>query len=277
MNKNSAYIFCIGRELLDGVVLDRNANFMAHKLSEAGARVLGIQVVDPAEETMIEAFQTVLKRSPRYVFTTGGMGPGHDDTTRACVAKAAGSPLQADQQAADMVAKSYRRLYAKGIVDCPDLNEDRLRMAQVPSGATCYENPIGTAPAVRVRVRDSVFFLLPGVPEELQRMFNLYVLPALSSEGSTSHKRSRHIEFPGRDESALSRVLADLSRRYPELHSKARVQTAGEGAGIRITISGDDADEQALEKMLDRAEADARSRLGLEIGSGSRPSTNAVD
>ncbi|MEM7199851.1 MAG: competence/damage-inducible protein A [Planctomycetota bacterium] len=269
MNTTTAYIFCIGRELLEGLVLDRNANFMAGKLSEAGIRVMGIQVLDDREDVMVSAFQHALEKAPRYILTTGGMGPGHDDITRECVAKATNVPLKTDDAALAMVATSYRRLFAKGMVDDAEVNEDRIKMARVPEGSVCFENPMGTAPAIKLAAGRTTFFMVPGQPQEMQRMFDLYVLPMIQSERPGTHRKAAHIDFPGRDESALSRVLADMSRRYPGLHSKARLQgQSGEG-GIRITIFGEHADPGELDEMLQQAEADMRARLGLEVQSHS--------
>lgn len=265
MSQNTAFIFCIGRELLEGLVLDRNANFMAGKLSEAGCRVRSIQVLDDDEAVMVSAFENALQQKPAYVFTTGGMGPGHDDITRDCVAKAAKVRLVRDERAVEMVSKSYRRLFAKGVVDDPSLNEERLRMAMLPEGATCFENPIGSAPAVRLQVGPTRFFLLPGVPQELQHMFNLYVVPALKADGPGSHKAARHVDFPGRDESVLTRALAEISRRYPAVSTKAIPQSEDRGPGIRITLLGEHTDAGELTRLLDRAEADLRARLGLEV------------
>ena len=267
MSENSAYIFCIGRELLEGLVLDRNANFMAGKLNATGVRVRSIRVLGDDEEAMVRAFEEALADQPGYIFTTGGMGPGHDDITRECVAKAAKLELQPDQVATEMVGRSYRRLFAKGIVDDPELNEQRVKMATIPVGSSCYDNPIGTAPAVRLAVGDTQFFLLPGVPQELQRMFTLYALPIIQADGPWSNKKARHIDYPGRDESVLSRVLIDMARRYHSIHTRARLQGDDPSLGIRITLTGEHTDETELDQLLERAEADLRARLGLEVQS----------
>ena len=265
MSQNSAYIFCIGRELLEGLVLDRNANFMAGKLNAAGCRVLSIQVLGDDEQALVKALQDALADNPGYIFTTGGMGPGHDDITRQCVAKAAGLALQRNEKAVEMVSTSYRRLLAKGVVNDAELNDDRAKMAALPLGADCFENPIGTAPAVHLTVGGTQLFSLPGVPQELQRMFSLYALPVIHSDGPWISKKSRQVEYPGRDESALARVLTDLSRRFPGLHTRARPHGDDEGQGIRITITGEHTDEAELESLLNLAEADLRARLGLEV------------
>ena len=138
-------------------------------------------------------------------------------------------------------------------------------MASVPEGSVVYENPIGAAPAVRLKVGDTTFFLLPGVPEEMQQLFNLYVVPALAADGPGVVKKARHVEWPGGDESALKRILTDINRRFPEIHTRARVMGSDENISLRVSLFGEHADEAELDAVLGRAEADLRARLGLEV------------
>jgi molybdenum cofactor synthesis domain-containing protein len=265
LSKKNVFIFCLGRELLEGTVLDRNGNFMAKSIDRLAFRVQTIQVLDQVEDELVAAFQGALAQKPNYIITTGGMGPGYDDVTREAVAKAANLPLVLDDRASEMLAKSYKRLAARNIVESAALNEDRLIMARVPEGSICYENPIGTAPAVRLKLEDTTFFLLPGVPEEMQRMFDLYIKPALAADGPGIVKKARHVEWPGGDESALKRILTDINRRFPEIHTRARVMGNAENVSLRVSLFGEHADEDELDLVLGRAEADLRARLGLEI------------
>lgn len=266
MGQKNVLIFCVGRDLLEGSILDRNAHFMADRINDLAFRVRSITILDDVEEEMVEAFRNALAQKPAFILVTGGMGPGHDDLTRESMAKATGRPLRQDKQAVEMLAKGYRRWFAKGVVDAPELNEDRLSIAEVPEGSVCYENPIGTAPAVRLRVDETTIFLLPGVPAELQRLFTLYVMPALSAEGPGTLKKAIHVEWPRGDESALKRTLTDIGRRYPGVSSRARV-LGDEEVSIRISLFGEHADERELDQMLEQAEADLRARLGLELPS----------
>ncbi len=203
MSQKNVFIFCVGRDLLEGSVLDRNAHFMADRISELAFRVQSIQILDDVEDEMVAAFRSALDQKPAFIIVTGGMGPGHDDLTRESAAKAADLPLHRDERAVEMLARSYRRWYAKGIVEDPEMNEARLSIADVPEGSVCYENPIGTAPAMRLKVGDTTMFLMPGVPAELQRLFGLYVMPALTAEGPGVLKKAIHVEWPRGDESAL--------------------------------------------------------------------------
>ena len=255
----------MGRELLEGVVLDRNANFMASHLTEAGFRVRSIQIVDDLEEEAVPAFQRALSLEPTFILVTGGMGPGHDDNTRECLAKAAGVPLVVDETAKEHLANSYRRLVALGIAKHAELNEARLSMATVPEGSVCFENPVGSAPAVRLDVGKTTCFLLPGQPEELRRMFQAYVEPALAESSPGSFRAIEHFEIPGLDESAISRMLDDLERRHPTVNTRARVQGDGAENRMRISLACEAGDEATAKGQLSRAAKDLRARLGLEV------------
>ena len=264
MKNQTAIIFNIGRELLEGLTLDRNANFMAGRLSSLGFRVRSIQVLDDVEEEMVAAFKQALAVQPNFVFTTGGMGPGLDDITRQAVAKAAGLPLVLDPKAEEMLKTGYRRLHAKGVVEDAALNDERRRMAMLPKGSTCFENPIGTAPAVRLEVGATTFFLLPGTSEEMQRLFTDVAMPVLEKAAAGQHRKTRIVDYPHRDESALGRLLQEVMKRFPGVTAKSQSSGNEMNLKIKIVLTGEDANERMLEELLGRAEADLRARLGLE-------------
>jgi molybdenum cofactor synthesis domain-containing protein len=268
LNEKTVIIFCIGRELLEGLVLDRNAHFMASHVTKSGLRVRTIQVLDDIGEELVAAFRHAMALEPAYILVTGGMGPGLNDITRECAAKAADLPLVLDGTARQFLANSYRRLFAKGVVENADLTEDRLKMATIPSGAVCFENLSGTAPAVSFAVGKTTFFLLPGQPEELRRLFSQYVQPRLEKDGPGGYREAVHVDYPGGDESLISRMLGDLGRRHPKVHTRARLQGTEDDLTIRITLSVEGTDRHELQEQLGAAAADLRARLGLEIGRG---------
>ena len=103
----------------------------------------------------------------------------------------------------------------------------------------------------------------------MQRLFGLHVLPVIQTEGPRTSKKARHLDYPGGDESALTRVLADACRRHPGLHARARFQGDDPAQGMRITITAEHADEAELDQLLEAAEDDLRARLGLEMTRGS--------
>jgi len=259
------FILVVSREILEGAVVDRNAAFMANRIDSLGYRVRSIHVVDRVESEMVTAIRHAIEQKPAYLLITGGIGPSFDDNTRACVAKATGLPLREDPKALEFVQSSYRRLFAKGLVDDPEITPDRARMALLPAGADCFENPIGTGPAVQLRVGDTTIFLLPGVPAELQRLFLLFVVPTMTASGPSTVRSERQIDYHGRDESAISAMLGEVSKSHPAISFRTRVQGTEEARTIRITLVAEHGDPVELEEILDAAERQLRDRLGIDM------------
>ncbi|HEX5054654.1 MAG TPA: molybdopterin-binding protein [Planctomycetota bacterium] len=267
MFDKSVIILVVSREILEGSVVDRNAAFIASRVDDLGYRVRTIQVVDRVENEMVGGLSWALEQKPTFVLMTGGMGPNWDDNSRACLAKAAGLPLVEDPKALEFIQNSYRRLHAKDVVSSPELSDSRRGMANVPKGAICYENTVGSAPAVQLRLGPTTAFLLPGVPAEMQRFFTTHVMPVMSAEGPDTVRGERHVDYHGRDESSISRALADVARKHPEVSIRTRVQGIEGTRTIRITLVYEHEDAVQLNDQLDQAEQDMRNRLGLELQS----------
>ena len=153
----TAALLIIGNEILSGRTQDANLAFLAQELNEAGIQVREVRVV-PDEETEIVAAVNALRAKFDHLFTTGGIGPTHDDITSACVAKAVGRPLIRHPEA-------ERRLLA--YYPPEKVNPARMKMADTPEGAELIDNPVSVAPGFTI---ENVH-VLPGVPSILQAMF----------------------------------------------------------------------------------------------------------
>ncbi len=265
MFDKSVIVLVVSREILEGSVVDRNAAFIANRIDDIGYRVRTIQVVDRVEGEVTAAIKWALEQKPTFVLLTGGMGPNWDDSSRSCLAKAAGLPLVEDKHAVEFIRNAYRRLHAKEVIADPELNEARRGMAAVPSGAVCYENTVGTAPAVQLRLGSTVVFLLPGVPAEMQRFFSMHVMPVMSAEGPDTVRGERQVDYHGHDESAISNALMDLAKKHPLVSIRTRVQGVEGARTIRLRLVTEHEDPVALNDLLDRAEQDLRDRLGIEL------------
>lgn len=265
MFDKSVIILVVSREILEGSVVDRNAAFIANRIDDIGYRVRTIQVVDRVEAEMVAALSWALEQKPTFVLMTGGMGPNWDDNSRGCLAKAAGLPLAEDPKAVEYIQNAYRRLFAKEAIPDPGLTDARRGMAKVPKGATCYENSVGTAPAVQLAVGPTTVFLLPGVPAEMQRFFTTHVMPVMSAAGPDTVRGERQVDYHGHDESSISRALADVAQKHPQVSIRTRVQGTEASRTIRILLVGEQEDAVLLNDMLDKAEQDLRDRLGLEL------------
>ncbi len=153
----TACLIIIGNEILSGRTVDANLPFIAQQLGAMGIRMAEVRVVQDDEALIVEAVNACRKRWT-YVFTTGGIGPTHDDITSASVAKAFGLPFGRNKEA-------ERRLLA--YYPPEKVNEARMRMADTPEGAVLIDNPVSVAPGFIV---ENVH-VLPGVPRIMQAMF----------------------------------------------------------------------------------------------------------
>ncbi len=154
----TAAVLVIGNEILSGRTKDVNLAYLAAELNKLGVRLMEARVVPDIEAHIIAAVNA-LRAQFDYVFTTGGIGPTHDDITAECVAKAFGVPLLRHPEAVRILASRFK--------DPAELNEARLRMANVPEGGVLVENPVSGAPGFQI----GNVFVMAGVPSIMQAMF----------------------------------------------------------------------------------------------------------
>lgn len=154
---NAAYIM-IGDEILSGRTGDENLNFLASNLTNLGINLKEVRVIPDDEEKIIEAVQ-ILKNEYHYIFTTGGIGPTHDDITIDAIAKALNDKITLNQQAYKILINYYG---PNGV------NEARLKMAKLPSKAKLLNNPVTSAPGFMVEN----IIVMAGVPKIMRAMFN---------------------------------------------------------------------------------------------------------
>lgn len=154
----TAAILVIGNEILSGRTQDINVQYIAIGLGQVGVRVKEVRVVADDEAAIIGALNA-LRAQYAYVFTTGGIGPTHDDITAGCIAKAFGVPLLRDPRAVERLLKQIKP---------ENLNEARLRMANIPQGAELIDNPVSQAPGFHI----GNVYVMAGVPRIMQAMFD---------------------------------------------------------------------------------------------------------
>lgn len=153
----TAAVLIIGNEVLSGRTQDLNLQFLGSELAALGIRLSEARIIPDVEAAIIEAVDQ-LRAANTYVFTTGGIGPTHDDITAASIAKAFGVGLLRDPEAVRRLRLHYG--------EAP-LNAARLRMADVPEGAVLLDNPVSNAPGFRI----GNVFVLAGVPTIMRAMF----------------------------------------------------------------------------------------------------------
>ena len=154
----SAALIIIGNEVLSGRTRDANLQFIAKRLGEIGIRLAEVRVIADDDAAIVAAVNQA-RSACDFVFTTGGIGPTHDDITSQSVANAFGVPLVRDPAALDLLQAHY---------EGGNLNEARLKMADIPDGAQLIHNPVSAAPGFQM---DNVF-VLAGVPSIMEAMFD---------------------------------------------------------------------------------------------------------
>ncbi|MFM7558028.1 MAG: competence/damage-inducible protein A, partial [Alphaproteobacteria bacterium] len=194
----TAAFLVIGDEILSGRTADLNINFLAKNLTELGIILKEVRVVGDYENEIIEAVNA-LRLKYNYVFTSGGIGPTHDDISSLAIAKAFNQKLVLNSKAEEILYQFYGK---------NNVNEARLKMAMVPEFASLLDNPVSSAPGFFV---ENVF-VLAGVPKIFQAMFNCCKTNLKFGNKIFSKEIVTNLM-----ESIIAKDLTDLQNEYPNL------------------------------------------------------------
>src|SRR5882757_10480523 len=176
-NNPTACVLVIGNEVLSGRTQDANIRFLATKLGELGIPVREIRIIPDVTETIVATVNEVRAKFT-YVFTTGGIGPTHDDITSECIATAFGVPWEPHPIAWGRMEKAYKP---------GEFNAARQRMATMPRGAKLIDNAMSVAPGFQM---ENVY-VMAGVPRVMQSMFE-WLAPTLEG-GQKIEMRAVHV------------------------------------------------------------------------------------
>jgi nicotinamide-nucleotide amidase len=206
-------ILCIGNELLSGITINTNAQWISQKIAETGGSVNRITVVGDDIDEISLAVKECLSRKPSWLIISGGLGPTYDDKTLEGVSVGLGVRLALDSTAVEMLKKSYARRSIKY-----ELNEIRLKMAKIPIGSIPIQNPVGSAPSVIIDAADKVtkVVCLPGVPKELKAIFSENVLPQIKKIAGDFYITESIHEVIGVGEAMLAPILSNVVESYPQ-------------------------------------------------------------
>ncbi len=221
MPNPTAAMLVIGDEILSGRTRDSNMHYLAGRLSEIGVDLMEVRVVSDQHGAIIGAVQA-LSRAYEYVFTSGGIGPTHDDITADCIAAAFDRTIDVRDDARAILAEHYERSKT-------ELNTARLRMARIPQGATLIENPVSAAPGFKV---ENVH-VMAGVPSVFQAMVES-VLPSLTG-GKALISKTLRIE---RGEGDIAGPLGALAEEYAMLSMGSYPFQKDGRYGAHIVIRG---------------------------------------
>jgi molybdenum cofactor synthesis domain-containing protein len=241
-NVVTAALLVIGDEILSGRTKDQNIGTIAERCTALGIDLREVRVVPDVEAEIVAAVNALRARYD-HVFTTGGIGPTHDDITADAIAKAFGVPIDADPRA---VALLRERIAER------DLNEARLRMARIPAGAELIQNSVSKAPGFSI----GNVHVMAGVPAIMRAMFEA-LAPGLAKGAPML---SRSIEA-GLKEGDIATPLGEVQRAFADV-TIGSYPAFIDGGGFRTTLvlrsrsaARLDAAEAAVRAMLDQVRA----------------------
>ena len=249
-NKRSALII-IGNEILSGRTQDKNIQYIAEKMSAHGVPLSEVRVVPDIEDKIVETVNA-MRSEYDFLFTTGGIGPTHDDITAASVAKAFGVAFDRNKEAYDILHSYYGD---------EDLTEARASMADMPvsDDLDLVNNPVSAAPGFRI----GNVFVMAGVPKIMQGMLD-HVLTMIEG-GTPMLSRTVMVEAP---ESQIASILSGVQDEFPDIDIGSYPQfkhnsSLGGGWGVSVVLRGlDDAmlkqGQDYLVKSLQKLDFDVK-------------------
>jgi len=215
----TAAIIIIGNEILSGRTQDANLAYIAKGLNEVGVTLREVRVIPDVEATIV-ATVNELRAAFAYVFTTGGIGPTHDDITSECIAKAFGVPWVVHPEA----HKHFLSFYAPA-----ELNEARMRMATTPEGASLVYNPVSRAPGFRM----GNVYVFAGIPRVMQGMFDTVKGELKGGKPMLSRTIGTALA-----EGVLAKSLGEIQSRYTDIEIGSYPIMRRGAFGVNLVLRG---------------------------------------
>jgi molybdenum cofactor synthesis domain-containing protein len=233
----TAAVLVIGDEILSGRTQDTNTNYIAKFLGSLGIDLKEARVVPDIENEIVAALNALRTRYT-YVFTTGGIGPTHDDITADAVAKAFGVGIDYHPEALAMLAARY--------ANPADFNDMRKRMARIPLTAELVKNTASTAPGFRI----GNVFVMAGVPMIMRAMLE-DIEPRLE-RGALVHAQTVQARI---GEGKIAAGLQTIQKSFPDLAIGSYPYYREDGFGVQLVARGRDAGQvetaaQAIESLI---------------------------
>ncbi|MEL6288486.1 MAG: molybdopterin-binding protein [Pseudomonadota bacterium] len=229
----TAALVVIGDEILSGRTKDQNIGYLADHLTRIGIRLAEVRVVGDTQDAIVEAINTLRARNT-YVFTTGGIGPTHDDITADSVAAALGVPISEDPRALAIMAPYYAE---RGL----EFTDARRRMARMPEGATLIANAISNAPGFMV---ENVI-VMAGIPKVMQVMLDDVTPRLRTGTQMLSETISLH-----RPESEISALLGAAQAEWPDVAMGSYPFFEDGAYGTQIVLRATDAGQLASARQV---------------------------
>ncbi|MFP4345358.1 MAG: competence/damage-inducible protein A [Anaerolineales bacterium] len=259
----TALLLAVGDELLNGEVRDTNLFTLIRRLTRLGFRVEEALIVRDEPDRVADRIRNLLQRDPAVLLISGGLGPTEDDSTLQAIARALDRPLVESPDARALVEEQYDALLAAGQVARRGPEPARKKMATLPTGATPLLNPTGTAPGVRLEAGETLIYSLPGVPAELEAIYEESIEPELRERFGTAHHVEAEIIIECSDEAEAAALLRDVRPRHPAVYLKslARPFPHAKQHGLRIIAATSAPEEEQAREAVQAALEDLQDTL----------------
>ncbi|MDW8062558.1 MAG: molybdopterin-binding protein [Candidatus Caldarchaeum sp.] len=243
-------IINVGNELLDGRTVNTNLHWLCGELTQLGYVVSRATITRDDVFDISKAVKEALRRRPRWIIISGGLGPTHDDKTLQAVAKALGKSLKLYGEVVERMKKRYQELATLGVIKDPTLTKERLKMAKLPEGSKPLTNRVGTAPGVLIERRRTKIACLPGVPKEMMDIFGNELRPLLEKEAGDRGFLIKSIVVEGVVESVMAPILVETMKKFPQVYVKSNPKTVEKGSKVEVDFIGEKNHESLLKDAM---------------------------
>ncbi len=254
-----AEIILIGNELLIGKIKDTNGAWLIERLLEHGCFVTQITTIPDHLETIAHTIRDAIARKPRFILTSGGLGPTFDDMTLKGVAQGLGVRLEQDMVALEMIRQRYmeiKNILSPHLLD-KVMTHARVKMSYLPKGSKPLKNPEGAAPCVQYDVpgQHTTIFCMPGIPKELMAIYTTDIAPQVAAERVEFFNETFFSKGVG--ESDIADFVAQLMHDIPGIWIKSHPK--GRGTLIiewQVTSFGTDELKTSVSKAITALQAE---------------------
>jgi molybdenum cofactor synthesis domain-containing protein len=221
-------IICIGNEILNGTTIEKNSAWITARIRRIGGNVSRITIVRDDPKEIEFTINEALSRNPKWIITSGGLGPTYDDITIESIGRALKRKFIHDPIALAILKKNY---FKRGI---KKLNKYQLKMSFVPENSQIIDNLIGTAPSVLIRHKETKIICLPGVPIELRHIFKTHISKLIRDDYKGIFFKEHFVRTLKIRESQIAKFLETITKKYNEKEYDFYIKTHAKNPTSRI-------------------------------------------
>ena len=233
--------------------MNTNAHWLAKRITSLGSKVARITVVEDDVDEIASSVKEAMRRKTHFIITVGGLGPTFDDKTLEGLAKALECKLEINEEALTMIKEKYHKYAEEGKMEKAELTPPRVKMAKLPEGAKPLFNPVGTAPGVIMEHESITIVALPGVPSEMEAIFDGSVASFLKQVAGDVTFFETSMEATGVMESEIAPVIDQVMRDNPYVYIKSHPKGAEKVPRLEFHLSTTAENSSVARKRVSKA------------------------